>query len=122
VQNQARWAASTAALIIRAHRPAYDALVTALTQKKSVGQCIVTIEQAIRDNPPKLGVMASTGAAGATFGSAPADAGVRSVPALPLPPPEIPREEALAAMSKRQEAVGSRLEEVSKRLQELSRK
>eukprot|EP00962_Isochrysis_galbana_P053444 scaffold24887_cov102-Isochrysis_galbana.AAC.1 len=118
VQNQARWAASSAALIIRAHRPAYDALVAALTQGKTVGQCIIAIETAIRDNPPELGAMA--GASGATIGSAPSDAATRG--ATPPPPPEVPREEALAAMTKRQQAVGSRLKEVSERLQELSNK
>ena len=48
ITNQARWAASSAALCIRAHRPAFDALVEALAAGRSVGTCVMAIEEALR--------------------------------------------------------------------------
>eukprot|EP00967_Tisochrysis_lutea_P014176 scaffold15934_cov30-Tisochrysis_lutea.AAC.1 len=116
VQNQARWAASGAALILRAHRPAYDALVEALTAGKSVGECIVAIENAIRTNPPKMAT-----AVPSTDGIDRVDDGEKDISPPPSPPP-ISREEALAKMAERKEEVSSRLEEVKKRLEELQSK
>jgi len=109
VQNQARWAASGAALIIRAHRPAYDALVEALSAGKSLGDCIVTIEDAVAANPSKL-KPASAPASGLLAATKPAKA---------VPVPAVPREEVLAQMERRAQVVGSRLEQVTKQLKDL---
>ena len=47
IQNQARWAASQALLLLREHRPLYDALVEALERGCTVGQAVATIEAAV---------------------------------------------------------------------------
>jgi hypothetical protein len=47
IQNQARWGASQALLLLREHRPVYDALVTALESGCTVGEAIATIEAAV---------------------------------------------------------------------------
>ena len=50
VQGQARWGVTQAILLIKEHQESYDALVEALRQKKSVGDCV----KAIEDNLPQL--------------------------------------------------------------------
>lgn len=50
IQEQARWAALQAILILKEHKESYAALVDALTEKKSVGDCILAIE----DNLPTV--------------------------------------------------------------------
>lgn len=45
IQGQARWAVTQAILLIKEHRAAYDALVNALEEKKSIGDCVIAIEE-----------------------------------------------------------------------------
>ena len=48
IQGQARWAVLQAILLIKEHMASYNALVKALEEKKSVGDCVAAIE----DNLP----------------------------------------------------------------------
>lgn len=50
VQNQARWAASQAVLILREHRAAYDALTAEIAAGASVGSAVVALEAALSDS------------------------------------------------------------------------
>mmetsp|Transcript_13333 Transcript_13333/g.19991 ORF Transcript_13333/g.19991 Transcript_13333/m.19991 type:complete len:621 (-) Transcript_13333:2346-4208(-) len=45
IQGQARWAVLQAILLIKEHINSYNALVTALEEKKSVGDCVFAIEE-----------------------------------------------------------------------------
>lgn len=47
ISNQARWAALRAVLVIKDYPEAYEALVAALQAGKSVGQCVLAIEDAL---------------------------------------------------------------------------
>lgn len=47
IQNQARWGASQALLLLREHRPLFDALVAQLERGCSVGECVAAIEAAV---------------------------------------------------------------------------
>lgn len=49
IQNQARWAASNAVLILRQHAACYTQLCKLLEQGASVGNCVLAIEAALSD-------------------------------------------------------------------------
>lgn len=42
---QARWAAANAVALLRVHRAQYERLCVALRQRRSVGECVIAIEQ-----------------------------------------------------------------------------
>lgn len=50
IQNQARWSASNALLLLREHRAAFDALVAAVDRGCSVGEAVAAIEAALGDD------------------------------------------------------------------------
>jgi len=49
IQNQARWAASQALLLLREHREPYEVLVASLEKGCSVGECIVQLEASLTE-------------------------------------------------------------------------
>jgi hypothetical protein len=51
IQQQARWAAVQALLLLKEHRGAYDELVAALKERKDLGHCIEGIDQQLSRGP-----------------------------------------------------------------------
>lgn len=47
IRIQAKWAVLQAVLLLREYRPAYDALRSAMEQRRSLGECITCIEDAL---------------------------------------------------------------------------
>lgn len=116
VQNQARWGASGAALILRAHRPALDALIESLAAGQTVGECIMAIEEAIAASPllspppaPEAAAKVVAGASGPAAGAGRQGGGA----------PDVAAPQSREEIAQRLKQVEGRSAEVAQRIKEL---
>lgn len=63
VVNHARWAALEAILLLREHASAYEALVSAMRDKRPLGECVAVIERHVTVPTPRVAVPSVTAAA-----------------------------------------------------------
>ena len=109
VRNQARWAASQAALLLREHGVAYRELCDALARGEGVGGCVVAIERGLDEAFGRNGELPAQTRARELASSAAAQQQA-SDPALQ--PSSVPR----GALDERQREIGERLDAIQKQL------
>mmetsp|Transcript_29767 Transcript_29767/g.57451 ORF Transcript_29767/g.57451 Transcript_29767/m.57451 type:complete len:513 (-) Transcript_29767:249-1787(-) len=102
-RNQARWAASSAVLLIRAHRDSYNALCDRLASGASIGKCIAAIEANLPPTPPfkavQSGNVAGIAAGAEALAAAPASQQVASPAGAAVPTAGVSAEAAAAAVA-----------------------
>ena len=131
IQNQARWGASQAVLLLREHEAAFTALCQALERGASVGECMVAIEAALATaelptarrralRAERAAEAAAAEAAEAAAAAAAAEAAAAA--AAPKPSAEVlAQAEAQAeAQATRKREVAARLAQINERLEQLS--
>ena len=111
VRNQARWAASQAALLLREHGVAYKELCDALARGEGVGGCVVAIERGLDEAFGRNGELPAQTRARELASSAAAQQQQQAS----NPDPQ-PSSVSRGAMDERQREIGERLDAIKKQL------
>ena len=123
IQNQARWGASQAVLLLREHEAAFTALCQALERGASVGECMVAIEAALATvELPTARRRALRAERAAEAAAAEEEVAAAAAAAAPKPSAEmLAQAEAQAeAQAMRKREVAARLAQINEKLGQLS--